>query len=179
MEMDWGTVPSWVGGLATAGALIFAGVEIRRANRTRHEDELQRQADIRAEREANARAVSVRGSFETLSGGPMEDNAVFRLSYQVVNSAKFPITQTVLLVGNTGTRFEDWADQRGTTCEVVLETIAPGEAVRDEVEVRFAVGPHPSEFSGMLAVLFTDAWGQHWYSRPPYLAKREHPARNC
>ena len=178
MDLDWGTVPSWVGGLATACAVIFAGVEIRRANRARHHDEVQRRQDVQAEREANARAVSVRGSFDAVSGGPMEHNAVFRLSYKVKNSARFPITQTVLLVGESGT-FEDWADQRGTACEVVLDSIAPGEDVHDEVEVRFAVGPHPSEFSGMLAVLFTDAWGQHWYSRPPYLVRREQPARNC
>lgn len=102
MDLDWGTVPSWVGGLATACAVIFAGVEIRRANRARHHDEVQRREDVQAEREANARAVSVRGSFDAVSGGPMESNAVFRLSYKVKNSARFPVVEFRTFRGSHG-----------------------------------------------------------------------------
>lgn len=183
MDLDWGSVPAWVGGMATALALVFAGVQIRLSRIERHEDELVRQAAVRDDRVANAKAVSVRCSFDAIEGHGAASDAnevsAFHVQWTLTNGGRFPIWQTVLVLGDTGTSPESWADQAGTAYELVLGPVAPGETRSGEMDVTFTYEPHYSEFDGLSAVLFSDVWDQHWYWRAPNLVQREQPARNC
>ena len=43
--IDWGDAPTWVGGVGTAGALVFAGVQLWLDRRQRRTEELQRRGD--------------------------------------------------------------------------------------------------------------------------------------
>lgn len=181
MDIDWGSAPEWITGLATAMALIFAGIQIRNSRVERHNDEQVRRETILEERLANTRAVSVRATFEP-SQCPAADETCSRAHYsmewELVNGGKFPIWQTVIVVGDTGT-LEAWASQQDTAYEIVLGVVAAGDTRTGNAEVSFSSEPHYSELDGLTSLLFSDVWDQHWFWRPPELVRREQPARNC
>lgn len=178
MAVEWGNVGEWVGGLAAAAGLAFAGWEVRVASRRRREDQAaQREAVLRDQefhREAMGRSVSVQAI-----PNQREDGTWF-CKYEVHNGGDYPINGAVVVIGDPGAEDYRPLDQVGTASETVIGTIAAGSSVNGTFDhLHFSSAPAFAELTGLASVLFTDAWGQHWASSPTGLEKRLAPPRIC
>ena len=175
--VEWGTVGEWVGGLATAGGLIFAGWQIRQDSRSRRAAEKRRIEDEEARREAMARAVSVTADLKRV--GREKGRYVYETDCRVHNGGEFPIDDVVLVVADPAARGRDLARQHGTALEIVIGTVAAGATDGDNHKLTFSEDPPFLELTSMGGVLFTDAWGTHWYRSRGTLERREQPPRMC
>ena len=79
--MAWGDVASWVTGAATAGALVFAGLQVRQGN-----------AQARTDRRIELDGVSVSWRAPVVPGGPDKDgNALWHYTFTAQNPGRLPI----------------------------------------------------------------------------------------
>ena len=167
----WGPVGTWVGGLATAGGLVFTGVQLRDARRDRREEVDRRRQDEAERREAMARSVSV-------------DTVVHRIGdewvvdYTIVNGGDFPIENVVLLVADVDAVDVRPADGVGTCLQLVVGTLHHKEIVRDDHgPLRIKREPASGELTALGSLRFTDTWGQSWWRGPGRLERTADPAR--
>lgn len=188
LALAWGTVGEWVGGLATAGGLIFAGLEIRMSMRQREAEEQRRREDEDKQRKAMARAVSINAYYEedddyvvrqgSWASDEIKDVPWMKMEYTVHNGGEFPIHNVVVVVVDPGAEAEP-EEQRGCAKEIVIGTLAAKETVQDQSAVRFTEEPVFGELTALAGVLFTDVWGNHWYSGGGRLVERDSPPRIC
>lgn len=176
--MDWGTVGEWVGGLAAAGGLFFAGWEIRRSRE-------QRESDEHEHRQAMARSVSVTADFGTAEPFVLHDDQPEAIrvpaAIAVHNGSDYPIDNVVAVIGDPWKPGYDPSRQIGTAAEVIFGTI-PAKSSRDDTRsegVVFSAEPAFGEWPNLSGVLFTDTWGKHWWRAPGVLEARESPPRIC
>jgi hypothetical protein len=171
--MGWGNVAEWVA--ATATVLGFGGAiaQLRlsrsdsiRARGQEEQDELDR-------REAMARAVGVKSSWQPDERGrpPTDQDGLMPVQVEVLNSGPYPISSAVLELAS---------DDENLPMSVVYGTILPGEHLKDthlvrRTEVVFG------ELTGGATLVFTDTYGQHWSSSTSWrgLERRDQPARIC
>jgi hypothetical protein len=172
LALQWGTVGEWVGGLATAGGLVFAALEIRATRRDRLAEERRRISETDAHREAMARAVGV----NALPVLDQEGN--WEVEYEIFNGGSYPIDNVMLVVADPGVD-HDPTEQRGTALELVLGTVLPGRPVTGRQPLSFTADPVFAQVTHLAALLFTDTWDQHWARGPGVLRRRLDPPRSC
>lgn len=175
--LQWGTVGEWVGGLATAAGLVFAGWQIRRDALTRRAAENRRIEEEEARREAMARSVSVRADLTPT--GREQGRFLYQLDCRAHNGGDFPIDDVVVVIADPAAPIRDLANQQGAVREIVFGTVAAGETQSDKQNLTFDAQPVFAELTSLAGVLFTDAWGNHWYRAGGTLRRRELPPRIC
>lgn len=145
MNLDFGTVPTWVSGIGTVAAVSVALFQNQYTRRKQHRDELRAQAD-------------------RISGWPDEDpssNDPLRSKLRLLNKSDEPVYEvvvSVVLVQGAGPRIgeevpPDWARN-------VFSILPPGQWVAFQ----------PSRGGGMnrrpgVEIAFTDSRGRSWIRR--------------
>jgi hypothetical protein len=169
LEPVWGSIGEVLGGGGTALALLFTAFQIRAANRQRDQDKLEY-------REAMARAVSVSSTADDA-----DHPGVWRIDYTIHNGSQFPLDGPLLLVVDVGAEEVSPGEQIGTATQLVLSTVHPGQTIHDHVDVGFTNDAEPAfgELTGLVSLIFTDAWDQTWLRGPCVLERRTYPARIC
>ncbi len=173
-EPVWGPVGTWVGGLATAMGLVFAGTQIRDARKQRQLEAQLRQDGETERRDAMARAVCISSTLAA------QDDGSEAIEYSLMNGSDYPIDMIVIQIndpgGYLGYHLEDGSP---VPRELVIGTmhskqvISGKEPVQPKPEIPFLL------LTGMASVVFTDTWGQSWWRCPGQLEKRDGPARMC
>lgn len=195
--LQYGSVGEWVGGVAAALGLFFAGIEIRRARQEREQEEKRRVDDEIERRKAMARAVGVNAEYpdvtveeiaathpwavEESEGDPhlKDDRYVwYGVEYQVTNGGDYPIDNVLLAIRDPGKPPHD-DPQITTAAEEVIGTVAGGQTVSGRRVVHFTDHPVFGELTSLAAVLFTDTWNTHWYRASGELVERDQPPRIC
>lgn len=173
VSMEWGSVAEWVA--ATATVLGFGGAiaqlrlsrsDSNRAREQERKDELDR-------REAIARAVGVKSSWQPneRGGPPAGHDGLMPVHVEVLNSGPTPISGAVLQLTS---------NDQDHPMEIVYGTILPGEHLREthmvpRTEVVFG------ELTGGATLVFTDTYEQHWSSSTSWrgLERRDGPEGIC
>jgi hypothetical protein len=170
----WGNVAEWVGGLATALALLFAALQIRAAKEQRIAEEEHRIAAELEHREAMARAVGVRSV-------TYEDGGDWYVDYALQNGGEYPIDDVVVVIADPGSPEHRPEDQAGTALEAVIGTVLSKETIREKRnKVAYKREPVFGESTSLASILFTDTWGTHWAKTPlGGLIRRARPPRIC
>jgi len=170
----WGNVAEWVGGLATALALLFAALQIRAAKEQRVAEERHRMDAELEHREAMARAVGVR-SFA------YDEDGSWYVDYSLQNGGEYPIDDVVIVVTDPGSPEHRPEDQAGTALEEVIGTVLSKETISEKRnKVEFTGEPVFGERTSLASILFTDTWGNHWAKTPlGGLIRRDQPPRIC
>jgi hypothetical protein len=174
MDLDFGNVAEWVGGVATAAGLFFAAMQIRLASKKRAAEEARRAAADAEHREAMARAVGIRSV-------SYEKDAKWHVEFSLQNGGEYPIDNVVVVITDPGSEEPRPEDQVGTALEQVIGTVLSKETLQAGPEiVHFTREPVFGEYTNLASVLFTDAWNQHWAKTPlGGLIRREGPPRIC
>jgi hypothetical protein len=170
----WGSVGEWVGGLAAAAGLFFAGYEIRAAKQERAREEEQRREDLRLEREAMARAVSITASVADATEGEIatryaradrgclpEHSVWYLLTYSIHNGGSLPIDDVVLSAGDVPVLPEQREALVSPESQEVIGTVAAGATVTGSKVTFFYGEPAFGEFPYLASLRFTDAWGNY------------------
>jgi hypothetical protein len=156
----WGNIAEWVGGLATALALLFAAIQIREAKEQRIAEERHRVAAELEHREAMARAVGVRSV-------TYEENGSWYIDYALQNGGEYPIDNVVVVITDPGSPETRPEDQAGTALEAVIGTVLSKEIIREtRNKVAYSREPVFGESTNLASILFTDTWGAHWAKTP-------------
>lgn len=183
-DIAWGTVGEWVGGLATAGGLLFAGHEISASRRDRAEEDRRRREQEGERREAMARAVGVTGIPRRVDRSVYDGPDVppgeerWEVDYAVHNSGEYPIDRVVVKVLDPGAPKSGQPRPRDAI-QVVVGTVLAKQTYANRAEFTLSREPAFAELTHMVSVDFTDTWNQSWHRAPGVLERRDHPARTC
>lgn len=170
---EWlGDLGTWVAGLATAGGLVFAGVQIRDGRKERAAEDARRAKVERDQHLARARSITVSSLATKSKGG-------WHLEFTVMNGSDYPIHSAVLVVHSLDPACDPKA-QMLTAYEHVIGTMHRGQIVKDEIDVQFS-GREPvfGEHINLACVLFTDAWDESWCRGSGSLEAMDAPPRIC
>jgi hypothetical protein len=160
LETVWGNVAEWVGGLATAGGLYFAGRQIRHASQARAEEEAER-------REAQARAVALSEQWDH-----DEDAEGFHISCRLVNGGDYPIDAVTINICRLG------ADPHNLKGEDLVDMWLFGTVLPKQDINKKKLVPYDDCYGeeGSAHVSFLDTWNQEWIRGPRLLARVPPPA---
>jgi len=170
--MQPGTLADWVIALVTFvgfGAAIWQlrlNYQDSRAARGRARSEEEHR------REAMARAVGVKASWQPgPDGGPPNNSETIPVEIEIKNSGPYPIQSAVLQLAT---------DDGQVPKEIIYGTILPGEHLKETHEVHRSLVVF-GELTGGADLIFTDTWGTHWCSSTSWrgLERRAEPARIC
>lgn len=169
----WGSIADWVLVSVTAIGFVLAFVQLQSNLRDSRRAREQARAEEEKNREAMARAVSVKASWKPRRNGrpPRGKRGRIPVDIEVLNSGPYPIMGAVLELAT---------DDDDRPMQVVYGTIPPGKPLQDmyfvtRTEVVFG------ELTGGAALIFTDTYGNHWRSSTSWdgLQPLEEPARIC
>lgn len=167
------SVADWVMVAVTAVGFVLAFVQLRSNLKDSRIARTQARAEENKNREAMARAVSVKASWKPRRNGrpPWGKRGRIPVEVEVLNSGAYPIMSAVL---------ELTTDDDERPMQVVYGTIPPGKPLQDmylvtRAEVVFG------ELTGGAALIFTDTYGNHWRSSTSWdgLQSLDGPARIC
>lgn len=171
-QVRLGDLGTWVGGLATASGLWFAGIQIKDSREERKAEEKRRRAEELERREALARAVAI-------SSIARCDDDGWTISYTLLNGGDYPIG-SVVVVGESLHPECMPKYQQFTSFQNVVGTMHQGQLVEDEVKVKFKYRePVFGELTNLVSVIFTDTWGQSWYRKSGSVERLGQQARIC
>lgn len=171
-QIELGDLGTWVGGLATASGLWFAGVQIKDSREERKAQEKQRRQDEEERREAMARAVAI-------SSLAQRDGDCWVIEYTLLNGGDYPIESVVVVADSLDPECEP-KRQLLTAFQSVIGTMHQGELHNEKIEVSFDYRePVFGETTALVSVIFTDTWGQTWWRGTGTLERMDGPARIC
>jgi len=166
--MEIGSLAAWASAVLTGGGLLATAYQLRASRADAKAARVQAQLDEEQRREAMARAVGVKVSWQpNRVGEPPSNDGLMPAHVEVLNGGEFPICGVVL----------ELATDRGPA-EIVYGTILPGEHLKDTHEVH-RTGVVFGELTGGATLLFTDTYGNHWARSTDTLERRDQPARIC
>jgi hypothetical protein len=146
-QVQWGDVATWVGGLATAAALILTYLLLRIT--------LREQKRVQTEqRQAQARLVSAWSSHIRRSGG----NDQYSVTVTLQNNSDEPIYGLRAAVG-TG-----WSINDRSFKEIELIYVMPPKSDQERpTSMLFDQNPADSHGSLPVELIFSDAAGRFWH----------------
>lgn len=170
---EWvGDLGTWVGGLATAGGLVFAGMQIRDGRKEQAEEDRRLRNVERDQHLARARSITV-SSLATKHGDG------WHFEYTVMNGSDYPIHSVVLVAHSLGPGCVP-KTQTLTAYQHVIGTMHQGQVIQDEVIVEFNYRePAFGEHINLAYLLFTDAWNESWCRGSSSLDPMDYPPRIC
>ncbi|GAA1821643.1 MULTISPECIES: hypothetical protein [Brevibacterium] len=170
--MEWGTIADWVMAVLTGAGFYAAVWQLRSNLKDSQLARAQARKDDEANREAMARAVGIKSTWQPASDGrPPNADGKVPVEVEIVNSGPYPIHNVVLNLES------DYPNQ---PIEIVYGTILPGEQTKDTYQVprREVVF---GELTGGATLKFSDTFGNHWSSSNSWqgLERMTEPPRIC
>jgi hypothetical protein len=159
--IQWGNAAEWAGGLATAGAVVFAGWSVRLATRTAR--------DAQADRAWDEAMLVKAGTGVSEQGTP--PYRIAQVISTVKNDGKRPIRSVDLQFLRP-----DGSNIDGLIGTKNFHTIPPAHQ-RQWIEVVNAVewGKVSLEVGGEVTIAFTDSNGLRWVLPPNDILRQEAP----
>lgn len=168
-----GSIADWVMVVVTAVGFVLAFVQLQSNLKDSRVARKQARAEEEKNREAMARAVSVKASWKPRRNGrpPRGKRGMIPVDIEVLNSGPYPIMSAVLELST---------DDDDLPMQIVYGTIPPGKPLEDTYQVARSQVVF-GELTGGAALLFTDTYGNHWRSSTSWdgLQPRDEPARIC
>jgi hypothetical protein len=153
-DFDWGSVPDWIAGVGTAGALILGFIVLRRDVRARSDETQRRAADDEDRRRRQASKVSGRVDMVPTplldGGGP----TIMKLFATARNGSDEPIYRVVGLMIDSLTK----EDIKSLSFVDVL----PGGAESDVDVTELLDDDRLKTTHWLLELAFTDSNGNKW-----------------